>query len=104
MKVADGIDIKTEHVLALGALITVIYAGKQAISSIAEGATTSLTQSATTSTGAAWEAFLSNINTVQQSISPTSNPIYVQTVPYIPEVAEYAHNAINYLRSLGVRI
>ena len=104
MKVADGIDIKTEHVLALGALITVIYAGKQAISGIAEGATTSLTQSATNSTGAAWESFLSNINTVQQSISPTSNPVYVQSVPYVPEVAEYANNVMDYIRSLGVRI
>lgn len=104
MKIADGIDIKTEHVLLLGGLITFIYGGKQIIAGVTEGATTSLTKSAAYSSGAAWESFLSNINTVQQSISPTSNPIYVQTVPYIPEVAEYAHNAINYLRSLGVRI
>lgn len=42
MKVADGIDIKTEHVLALGTVITILYVGKQLTEGAMEGATKGL--------------------------------------------------------------
>ena len=45
---------------------------------------------------------LAKLNTAQQFLFPTSNPLIVQTVPYNKTVDTYAQNVLNQLKSLGV--